>query len=112
MFSLGLCIPMAMGQTVTGSITGEVSDPSGAVILGAQVMSHNLDTGVDSSAATNAVGLYRIDFLPTKIGHRAALPPLRNGLGVDPMTTRRCSQALLTMLYRSTDRLGRGGASV
>ena len=48
----------------------------------------------------------------TKIGHRAALPPLRNRLGVDPMTTRQCSQALLTMLYRSTDRLCRCGAAV
>ena len=47
-----------------------------------------------------------------KIGHRAALPPLRNRLGVDPMTKRQCSQALLTMLYRSTDRLCRGGAPV
>jgi Carboxypeptidase regulatory-like domain len=67
MFSLGLCIPMAMGQTVTGSITGQITDPSGAVVSGAQIVAHNLDTGVDSPATTNAVGLYRIDFLP--IGH-------------------------------------------
>src|SRR5271163_1918480 len=67
MFSMGLCISVAMAQSVTGSITGEVTDPSGAVVPGAQVVAHNLDTGVDSPATTNAVGLYRIEFLP--IGH-------------------------------------------
>ncbi len=34
----------APAQTVTGSITGEVADPSGAVIPGARVVAHNLDT--------------------------------------------------------------------
>ena len=63
----GLCIPVATGQTVTGSITGEITDPSGAVVSGAQVVAHNLATGVDSPATTNSAGLYRIDFLP--IGH-------------------------------------------
>ena len=49
---------------MTGNITGEVTDPSGAVVPGAQVVAHNLDTGVASPATTNSVGLYRIDFLP------------------------------------------------
>jgi Carboxypeptidase regulatory-like domain/TonB-dependent Receptor Plug Domain len=57
----------AMGQTVNSSITGQVTDPSGAVIGGAQVVAHNLDTGVDSPTTTNQDGFYRIDFLP--IGH-------------------------------------------
>jgi hypothetical protein len=47
-----------------------------------------------------------------QIGHRAALPPLSHRLGVDSMTASQRSQALLTMLYRSTDRLCRSGASV
>src|ERR1700739_2489917 len=47
-----------------------------------------------------------------EVSHRAALPPLRNRLGVDPMTASQRPQTLLTMLYRSTDRLCRGGASV
>ena len=67
MFSLGLCIPVAMGQTVTGSVTGQNHRSFGAVVPGAQIVAHNLDTGVDSPATTNGVGLYRIDFLP--IGH-------------------------------------------
>ena len=38
--------------------------------------------------------------------------PLGDGLGVDPMTLRQAPQALLTMLYRSTDRRCRCGAPV
>ena len=54
-------------QTVTGSIAGEVSDSSGAIVVGAQVAARNLDTGVESKTNTNAAGLFRIDFLP--VGH-------------------------------------------
>jgi len=43
--SMCMCVPAAMAQNVTGSITGEVTDPSGAVVSGAQVVAHNLDTG-------------------------------------------------------------------
>ena len=60
-------IPLAMGQSVNGSITGAVTDPSGAVVPGAHVLAHDLDTGVDTTTTTNATGLYNIDFLP--IGH-------------------------------------------
>ncbi|MGA7857531.1 MAG: carboxypeptidase-like regulatory domain-containing protein, partial [Terracidiphilus sp.] len=63
-FVMLLCISIAIGQTVTGSITGEVTDPSGAVVPGVQVTAHNLDTGVDTPATTNSAGLYRIEFLP------------------------------------------------
>ena len=43
-----ICVPIAFSQSDTGSITGEVTDPSGAVITGASVLVHNLDTGVDT----------------------------------------------------------------
>jgi hypothetical protein len=66
-FAMLACISIALGQTVTGSVTGVVTDPSGAVVTGAQVVAHNLDTGIDSPATTNSTGLFRIDFLP--IGH-------------------------------------------
>jgi hypothetical protein len=71
LFGCALILPVfilpAFGQTVTGSVTGEVTDPSGAAVAGASVVAHNLDTNVDTATATNASGLYRIDFLP--IGH-------------------------------------------
>ena len=61
------CVTTARGQNVTGTITGEVTDPSGAVVQGATVVASNLDTNVSTQATTNSDGLFRIDFLP--IGH-------------------------------------------
>jgi hypothetical protein len=57
----------AHAQSDTGSVTGFVTDASGAVVPNAQVVAHNLDTNVNTPATTNAAGLYRIDFLP--VGH-------------------------------------------
>jgi hypothetical protein len=62
--ALSLCLLSVQAQTVTGSITGTVTDPSGAAISGARVTAHNLDTGVDTTRTSNGTGLYRIDFLP------------------------------------------------
>src|SRR5580693_1508034 len=58
------CVTTARGQNVTGTITGEVTDQSGAVLPGASVSAVNLDTNVSSQATTNSEGLFRIDFLP------------------------------------------------
>ena len=41
-----LCLSSALGQTVTGSITGQVKDPSGAVVVGASVTAQNAATSV------------------------------------------------------------------
>ena len=46
------------------------------------------------------------------IGNRGALLPLGDGLRVDPVAPGQRPQALLTVLYRSTDRLCRRGAAV
>jgi hypothetical protein len=55
---------LAQAQTVTASITGTITDPSGAVIPGATVVAHDVDTGVDTPTKSNAAGDYRIQFLP------------------------------------------------
>ena len=47
-----------------------------------------------------------------EIGDSLALLPLRDSLLVDPVALGERSQALLTILYCSTDRLRRGGAAV
>src|SRR5438045_8162910 len=54
-------------------------------------------------------GLFRAG---RQIGDRTALPPFRNGFRVDAMALGQAPQALLTTLYRSTDRLSRRGAAV
>jgi hypothetical protein len=59
-----LSLPSALGQTITGSITGSVTDPSGAVVVGATVTAQNTATGVATTAQTNGAGVYTIRFLP------------------------------------------------
>ena len=59
-----LCLPFALGQTVTGAITGVVIDPSGAVVSGARVTAENTATSVITSVQTNGAGVYTIRFLP------------------------------------------------
>ena len=61
---MGLCLSTAKAQTVTGAVTGTVTDPSGAVVAGAHIVAHNLDTGVETPTTTNTTGFYRIEFLP------------------------------------------------
>src|ERR1700757_1405625 len=55
----------ARAQTVTGNITGAVTDPSGAALVGATVTAHNVRTGVESRATTNQAGVYKSGFCPS-----------------------------------------------
>ncbi|HEV2386297.1 MAG TPA: carboxypeptidase-like regulatory domain-containing protein [Candidatus Acidoferrales bacterium] len=55
----------ARGQTAsTGAVTGTVSDPSGAVIPGAQVTLTDLATGAVRTAAADANGSYTFSLVP------------------------------------------------
>lgn len=49
---------------VSASISGTVTDPSGAAIAGATVIATNVDTGVASTLATNTQGFYSFQSLP------------------------------------------------
>lgn len=53
----------SQAQTVTGSITGTVTDTSGAAIPKATVIATNLGTGVKSTTTTNTQGVYALQFL-------------------------------------------------
>ena len=57
-------LPYTWGQTVTATITGEITDPSGALVSGARVTAENVATGVQTSVVTNSQGAYTIRFLP------------------------------------------------
>ena len=50
-------------QTITGSVNGTVTDPSGSVIPNAKVTATNVDTGVATFSTTNNDGIYNIRFL-------------------------------------------------
>jgi len=54
----------ALGQSVDGTITGLVNDPSGAVVPGATVTATNQATQVQYSVATTAQGEYRLEHIP------------------------------------------------
>jgi hypothetical protein len=55
----GLTVPAhAQNVVLTGSLSGRATNPSGAMVLGAQVMVRNLTTGVQQFATTNHDGLY------------------------------------------------------
>jgi hypothetical protein len=51
-------------QEVTASITGTVTDPSGAAVPGATVTATSQERGIAYTAQTNDSGLYRISQLP------------------------------------------------
>jgi hypothetical protein len=53
----------ASAQTTTGSVSGTVTDSTGAVISGAKVTATNVDTGVAVTAISNSAGIYNIRFL-------------------------------------------------
>jgi hypothetical protein len=64
LFALLLCCGAALeAQTITGSVNGTVTDPTGAVIPNAKVTATNIDTGIETPSTTNNDGIYNIRFL-------------------------------------------------
>ena len=62
-----LSILQLQAQVDTGSITGTVTDPSGAVVSGAKVTLTNVGTAASLTTTTGSDGLYR--FSPVRIGN-------------------------------------------
>lgn len=48
------------GQNITGSILGQVADPSGSAVPGASISVRNVDTGTMAQTTTDASGSYSI----------------------------------------------------
>src|SRR2546425_2964533 len=53
-----------MAQTFRGTILGTVTDPQGAVVVGAKVTVRNVNTGLERTTQTSADGSYAIPELP------------------------------------------------
>jgi Carboxypeptidase regulatory-like domain/TonB dependent receptor len=60
------CVSLS-AQQITGNIRGTVTDPTGAVIVGAAVTARQVETGLSRSAATDRDGSYVVLELP--VGH-------------------------------------------
>src|SRR5688500_1067354 len=59
-----LILVTARAQTGSGTITGTVTDPNGAVIAGAVVTATNKATNLQRTVSTNDEGMYVISNLP------------------------------------------------
>ena len=54
----------ALAQQVTATITGRITDPSGAAVANAKVTVTSVECGVQYPATTNADGYYNLQYLP------------------------------------------------
>ncbi len=80
-----LCSHPVHGQVVGGTISGTISDRSGAVVANATVSLQNLATGVTTAVTTNAQGLYSLpNLLPgnyqQKVSAAGFETAIRNGI--------------------------------
>ena len=60
----GISATMALGQGTSASLTGQVTDSTGAVVPNATVSAKNTDTNLVQTGMTNASGVYLINPLP------------------------------------------------
>jgi Carboxypeptidase regulatory-like domain len=66
-FALLSAVPLLRAQTVSGSISGVVTDPSGAAVPSASVTLKNQDTGAVAKTSSNSSGAYGFPVVP--VGH-------------------------------------------
>ena len=88
----------AFGQT-GGTITGVISDPTGAVVANAPIEAKNAATGVVLPAATSATGNYELGDLPAGTYEIAVTVPgfkkyVRTGITVQELQTTRVDVTL------------------
>ncbi|WP_260706751.1 TonB-dependent receptor [Edaphobacter flagellatus] len=63
-----LCLPgLLSAQTTTGSLTGLITDATGAAVIGAKVTARNVNTNAITEAETDGEGQYRIINLPASV---------------------------------------------
>ncbi|HEY7333577.1 MAG TPA: TonB-dependent receptor [Bryobacteraceae bacterium] len=84
----------AFGQAVSGTITGVVTDSSGAVVAGANISVLNKDTGFLYTATSTGTGNYTVAQLPTgtydlKVEASGFKQFERTGLAVEPANVMR-----------------------
>lgn len=64
LLAIALKTAIALGQAVTGSIVGTITDTGGGVVAGARVTISEISTGLARSTTTNADGGYVVPYLP------------------------------------------------
>src|SRR5215813_2817169 len=61
--SLFVFLIPVVGQTVTGTLQGTVTDVNAAVVPGAEITVRNIETGQERNVRTNSDGFYVVSFL-------------------------------------------------
>src|SRR3984957_7039121 len=101
--TLGVCVVLVgvtlFGQSDRGTITGTVSDATGASVASAGLQVRNIDTGAIYPGASSATGNYTLAQLPAGQYEMTVTVPgfktfVRNGLVVDVAQTYRVDVAL------------------
>ena len=64
LLQMGIFASLGNAQNVTASITGTVTDSTGATIPNAKVVATNAGTALTHTAQTNGAGVYNLPFLP------------------------------------------------
>lgn len=59
-----VCAASTFAQTVTGALSGTVTDASGAIVSGVGITARNTETGLTRTATTNGEGYFLMSFLP------------------------------------------------
>jgi hypothetical protein len=97
------CVVLMAGslaaQTFRGTILGSVTDASGAVIPGASVKIHNVNTGQDRATVTTADGSYAVPELPVgtysvTVTQKGFQTSITNAVAVDVASERRVDVSL------------------
>jgi hypothetical protein len=99
LFALLLCSAGAFAQTATGTITGTISDPAGAVVPNAPLDLKNSETGTAYQTATSSTGNYTFSQLPVGTYQLTVNVPgfkthVRQNLGVQTAQTIRVDVSL------------------
>lgn len=61
---ISFTVPLAHGQAVGASLSGQITDPTGAAIPGATVIATGVETGLTLKVVSNGQGVYTISPLP------------------------------------------------
>src|ERR1700749_2623605 len=97
--ALFLCSVAAIAQTATGTITGTISDPAGAVVANAPLELKNSETGTVYQTASSSTGNYTFSQLPAATYQLTAMVPgfkthVRQNLSVQAAQTIRIDVVL------------------
>ena len=96
----GFAAGMSVWAAVGGSISGTVTDQTGAVVPGTPVVARNLDTAVQQTTTTNDQGFYAFPYIPVgryevEIVRQGFQPYKRTGLVVDVNTQLREDMSIM-----------------